>query len=289
VYRINGTRKLEERHVDSLSGYRNMGPVRIGNQAAEQTQNDVYGSAVLATTHVFFDQRLEKPGDRGLFEMLETLGHSALERYDKPDAGLWEYRNSERVHTYSSVMCWVACDRLAKIAAHLKLDEKAGTWRGRADRMQSEILERAWNDKLKAFVDSFGGNELDASLLLLEDFGFVKDKDPKFTATVAAVEARLKQGDFMFRYRAEDDFGKPESAFTVCTFWYIDALTSMGRVEEARELFHDMLECRNHVGLLSEDIDPRSRELWGNFPQTYSMVGIINSAIRLSKPWEDAF
>jgi GH15 family glucan-1,4-alpha-glucosidase len=289
VYRINGMRDLDEQIVEGLQGYRDMGPVRIGNQACEQVQNDVYGAAILATAHVFFDERLARPGDEALFGILETLGKKAADVYDKPDAGIWEFRSVERVHTYSSVMCWVACDRLAKIAGHLKLDQRQRYWREQADKMHKHITEKAWNGKMKSFVDSFGGNELDASLLLLHELGFVEADDPRFADTVAAVEAKLREGDFLFRYRADDDFGQPVSAFTVCTFWYIDALTSLGRVEEARELFLHLLQCCNHLGLLSEDINPATKELWGNFPQTYSMVGIINSAIRLSKPWSEAF
>ena len=289
VYRINGMRDLDEQIVEGLQGYRGMEPVRIGNQACEQVQNDVYGAAILATAHVFFDERLARPGDEALFGILETLGKKAADVYDKPDAGIWEFRSVERVHTYSSVMCWVACDRLAKIAGQIKLDQRQRYWRTQADKMHKHITEKAWNGKMNSFVDSFGGNELDASLLLLHELGFLEAEDPRFAGTVAAVEGKLMEGDFLFRYRADDDFGQPEAAFTVCTFWYIDALTSLGRVEEARELFLRLLGCCNHLGLLSEDINPATKELWGNFPQTYSMVGIINSAIRLSKPWSEAF
>ncbi|MEJ2760352.1 MAG: glycoside hydrolase family 15 protein [Gammaproteobacteria bacterium] len=289
VYRINGKRDLAEAVVEHLKGYRGMGPVRIGNQACEQIQNDVYGAAILATAHVFFDERLARPGDEALFNILEGLGRRATEVYDQPDAGVWEFRQGKRIHTYSSVMCWVACDRLAKIAAHLNLDRRQKYWRGQADKMRKHIMEKAWNGKMNSFVASFDGAELDSSLLLLHELGFIEAEDPRFAGTVEAIEAGLREGDFLFRYRGEDDFGKPESAFTVCTFWYIDALTSLGRVEEARELFLRLLQCCNHLGLLSEDINPETRELWGNYPQTYSMVGIINSAIRLSKPWSEAF
>jgi len=289
VYRINGNRNLDETMVEHLRGYRGMGPVRVGNQAGEQIQNDVYGAAILATAHVFFDERLVRPGDEALFKIMEGLGNRAVEVFDQPDAGPWEYRANARVHTYSSAMCWVACDRLARIAARLGLDQRQGYWRRQADKIHRHIVDQAWNSKMNSFVDSFGGTGLDASLLLLHEFDFLEADDPRFAGTVEAIEKNLRQGDLLFRYRGEDDFGKPENAFTVCTFWYIDALTSLGRVEEARELFLHLLECCNHLGLLSEDIDPVTRELWGNFPQTYSMVGIINSALRLSKPWSEAF
>jgi pentatricopeptide repeat protein len=289
VYGITLESRLTERQVDSLAGYRGMGPVRVGNQAYQQIQNDSYGSVVLAAAHTFFDRRLVRPGNRHMFETLEKLGECAVAAYDQPDAGLWELRTRERVHTYSSVMCWAACDRLAKIAAHLDLGERAAYWRDRADRMHAVILENAWDPKQHSFVESFGGKDIDASLLLLHELGFIAPNDPRFRGTLAAVERHLKQGDQILRYNGPDDFGRPQSAFNVCTLWYIDALAAVGRTEEARALFEKMLEARTPLGLLSEDMDPQTGELWGNFPQTYSMVGLINAAMRLSKSWEEAF
>ncbi|MEQ8663962.1 MAG: glycoside hydrolase family 15 protein [Gammaproteobacteria bacterium] len=289
VYRINGTTELDEHIVETLPGYRGMGPVRMGNAAWTQVQNDVYGAAVLAAAHVFYDERLRHAGDASLFARLEILGHRAAENYATPDAGLWEYRGIAKVHTFSAVMCWAACDRLARIAAHLGLEERHRDWRRKADAMHADIAARAWNADMNTFVESFGGRDLDASLLLLCQLGFVAADDARFHATVAAVERHLKRGDFLLRYATEDDFGLPETAFTVCTFWYVDALHAIGRGDEARALFEDLLRHRNRHGLLSEDIDPRTGELWGNFPQTYSMVGLINSALRLSKPWEGEY
>jgi GH15 family glucan-1,4-alpha-glucosidase len=289
VYAVSGRAELAESVIASLPGFRGMGPVRIGNAAYRQVQNDVYGSAVLSATLMFFDERLDRPGGAGLFHRLETLGEWAVRVYDRPDAGIWELRESARVHTFSAVMCWVACDRLARIAARLKLAERAGYWRTHADALHRVISERAWHARLGSFVDSFGGADFDASLLLLHELGFLAADDPRFAGTVAAVERELRHDEFIFRYTRRDDFGTPSNAFVVCTFWYIDALVALGRREEARALFETLLACRNHLGLLSEDIDPASRTLWGNFPQTYSMVGLINSAVRLSKSWEEAF
>ncbi|MGE0355380.1 MAG: glycoside hydrolase family 15 protein [Burkholderiales bacterium] len=289
VYRISGRPELEERIVDSLPGYRGMGPVRVGNQAYAQVQNDAYGSAILAATHAFFDRRLAAVGNEGLFRRLEFLGERAVELHASPDAGLWELRGSAHVHTFSSVMCWVACDRLAKIATRLGITEPAGRWRAHAERLHATILERAWSPKRNSFVATFDGDGLDASLLLLAELGFVEAGDLRFASTVAAVEKELRRGDFIFRYTQPDDFGEPANAFLVCTFWYIDALAALGRRDEARELFEATLARRNRLGLLSEDVNPVTGELWGNFPQTYSMVGLINSATRLSIPWEEAF
>ena len=289
VYSVTGKAGIAEREAGSLAGYRGMGPVRIGNEAYSQNQHDVYGAAVLAAAHVFFDARLALRSDQALFRQLEQLGDRAAALYDKPDAGPWELRGARHVHTFSSVMCWAASDRLAKIAARTGLAERARHWRARADAMHATICERAWNEKRKTFAATFGGEHLDASLLLLHELNFLRADDPRFAATVRAVEQNLRRGDFVFRYSQPDDFGVPENAFAVCTFWYIDALASLGRAEEARQLFERLLSRCNRHGLLSEHIEPATGELWGNFPQTYSMVGLINSAMRLSIPWHQAF
>lgn len=289
VYRIDGTRVPDEQDVPALPGYRGMGPVRLGNQAFTQVQNDVYGSAILAATHVFFDRRLTRQGDRTLFTQLECLGEKARAAFDQPDAGIWERRGSHRVHAFSSLMCWAACDRLSKIAVRLGDSERAAYWSDAAQRIHGFVCETMWNDKRRAFVAAAHGEELDASLLLMSEFGFLSADDPRFASTVRAIEGELKRGDFIYRYVEADDFGEPSNAFLVCTFWYIYALVALGRADEARDLFGKLLACGNVHGLLAEDIDPVSRTQWGNFPQTYSMVGLINAAIRLSIRWDQAF
>lgn len=289
LYAINGRVARDEHVAECLDGYRGMGPVRVGNQAHRQVQHDVYGAAILAAPHVFFDRRLVRRGDDTLFPHLEALGERAVDLFDKPDAGIWELRGKTRVHTFSSVMCWAGADRLSKIARHLGLTERARYWRSHADRMHGVICERCWNAKLGSFVGTMDGDTLDASLLRLNEVGFLASDDPRFHGTVKAIEKDLKRGDFIFRYSEEDDFGRPETAFLVCTFWYINALAAIGRRDEARSLFEKVLSQRNKHGLLSEDIDPTTGELWGNFPQTYSMVGIIDSAIRLSAKWDQVY
>jgi GH15 family glucan-1,4-alpha-glucosidase len=289
VYGIALEANLEERSEAALAGYRGMGPVRVGNQAYAQPQHDVYGSLVLAATHSFFDQRLLHPGGRRLFELIEVFGARAARLWDQPDAGLWELRTRSHVHTFSAAMCWAACDRLAKIAARLGAAPRAAHWRREAERLRAGIEKQAWSERRGSFVATFGGEEMDASLLLLHEIGFLAPDDPRFAGTVAAVERDLRRGPYLLRYAAPDDFGAPKSAFNICTFWYIGALAALGRRDEARELFENMLARRNRLGLLSEDLDPETGELWGNFPQTYSMVGLINAAMRLSKGWEEAF
>jgi GH15 family glucan-1,4-alpha-glucosidase len=289
VYGVDGRADLAERTVDGLPGYRGMGPVRIGNQAYRQVQHDVYGSAVLAATHIFFDRRLTHRGNEALFHRLEPLGEKAVVCYDQPDAGLWELRGSARVHTFSSVMCWAACDRLARIAEHLGLADRAAYWHQHATTLRRVIVDRTWSAQRNAFVSTFDGEAMDASLLLLAEVGFVEPGDARFVGTVEAVEKELRRGDFIFRYVEKDDFGEPENAFLVCTFWYVNALAAIGRRDEARAMFERLLAYRNRHGLFAEHIDPRTGEQWGNFVQTYSMVGLINSAIRLSLRWDQAF
>ena len=287
-YGITRRADLRERIAPGLLGYRGIGPVRVGNQAHLQVQNDVYGSVILAATHAFFDRRLPLAGDQVLFERLEELGRLAVAVFDQPDAGPWELRNKPAVHTFSAVICWAGCDRLARIATRLALPEHAVQWRREADRLHAVISRRAWNPDLDSFVATFEGDHLDASLLLLGELDFLTADDPRFAATVDAIGRHLMRGDLLLRYGVEDDFGRPETAFTICTFWYIDALALLGRRDEARRLFESLLQRRNALGLLSEDIHPETGELWGNYPQTYSLVGLINCAMRLSRTWDEA-
>ncbi len=289
VYPVVPGHPIPERIAEALEGYRGMGPVRIGNAAADQAQHDIYGSVILAAAQMFFDCRLPRPGDKGLFERLEQLGRWAARLALEPDASLWEFRGKSAVHTYSAAMCWAACDRLGEIATALGLEDRAQHWNREAARIHDAVLRHGWNEKLNSFVDVFGGSDLDASLLLLHEIGFVAADDPRFLGTLAAIEQRLRFGDHLFRYKAPDDFGVPTTAFTVCTFWYVNALAAVGRRDEARRIFETVLACRNHAGLLSEDIAPETGELWGNFPQSYSMVGLVIAAMRLSRSWEAAF
>ncbi len=285
VSAIDLRQSLPERTADALPGYRNMGPVRFGNDAYRHVQHDVYGQVVLSNAQAFFDRRLMRPMDERDFARLEQVGERAFRVHREPDAGLWELRTRASVHTYSSLMCWAACDRLANIAEHLGRAERAALWRERAGTIRAFIEEEAWSPRLDCYTGALGGEDVDASLLLLADLGFHEAGDPRFRGTVRAIEGSLLHGEHMFRYATEDDFGRPRTAFNICTFWYIDALAAMGESARARELFEAMLARCNHVGLLSEDIDPATGELWGNYPQTYSLVGIINSAVRLSRPW----
>jgi GH15 family glucan-1,4-alpha-glucosidase len=289
VYSIVPADSMEEKIATGLAGYRNNAPVRVGNAAAGQVQHDTYGSIILAAMPMFFDRRLPRPGDVGLFNLLETLGVEAARLAFEPDAGIWEYRGRTRVHTHSAAMCWAGCNRLGAIAAHLGLDERAAHWTDTANRIQTRLIEQAWNEKRGAFTAGFGIDDLDASVLLLPDLGLLETHDPRFVRTVEAIERELLRDNHVMRYASEDDFGLPETAFLVCRFWLIDVLWDLGRRKQAREMFDDVLKYRNRYGLLAEDVHPHTGELWGNFPQTYSMAGLILTAMRLSRSWEDRY
>ncbi|MBI1868034.1 MAG: glycoside hydrolase family 15 protein [Methylocystis sp.] len=288
VYGIGLEADLQERIVTSLPGYRGMGPVRVGNQAYQHHQYDSYGNVILGVAQAFLDRRLLSPPSRMDFLHLEGMGRQALCCCDQPDAGMWELRSRARVHTTSSLMCWAAADRLARIAEYLGEAERCRDWKLEAERIKQVILDRAWSQKRQAFVESLDGEHLDAGVLLMVEVGFLDPGDPRIISTVKQIEAVLARGPHVMRYEADDDFGAPKTAFNTCSFWRIDALARMGRAEEAREHFEALLACRNRLGVMSEDVDIQTGESWGNYPQTYSMVGIINGAMRLSRSWEKA-
>ena len=256
-----------ERLVDTLPGYRGGGPVRVGNAAVSQRRNETYGSMVPTAAQMFWDERLPRQGDLELYRQLCVVGNEAHRAALTPDAGLWEYREREEVHTFSAAMCWAAQHRLGLIAKRVGLDAESREWLASAGVLRQQVLQRgtAQEGWLSGVLDR---DMLDASSLVPPEIGLLRPDDPRFHATIGVA-------------------GKPSNAFLLCTFWHIDALASVGRRPEALELFNNLLARRNHVGLLSEDIDPHSGELWGNFPQTYSQVGLILSAMRLSRSWEE--
>lgn len=288
LYGIGGEATLTEHVMPGLKGFAGMGPVRSGNQAYEQIQHDAYGQIVLSSVQAFFDQRLLRQATVQDFEALEIVGHRAFAMFNEPDAGLWELRTRAHVHTYSAAMCWAACDRLANAAGAIGRQKAAMFWGERAEHIRTHIDAHAWSDAGNHYSAVLGERTLDASLLQLLDLKFIRADDPRFISTLDAIEGGLRRGSHMLRYADEDDFGPPQSAFNVCTFWLIEALHATGRYGDARALFEEMLSRRTPAGLLSEDIDPRTGALWGNYPQTYSLVGLIQCAGLLSRPWSDA-
>lgn len=287
LYGVVPAMDLSERIEPDLAGFLGHAPVRVGNQAVEQVQHDVFGSVVLAVLQSFVDQRLPHPGDEGMLRLLESLAERAARNAFVPDAGIWEYRGRQRVHTHSAMLCWAACDRVARIAARLGHGESAARWRKEATRIREGILREAWSERRQSFTGSFGVDDLDASVLLMHELGLIEADDPRFVATVDCIGRELNVNGHLLRYAAADDFGVPETAFLVVKFWYLDALAAIGRRDQARELYAELLAARNSFGLLSEDLHPHTGEMWGNIPQTYSMAGLINTAMRLSMSWEE--
>jgi GH15 family glucan-1,4-alpha-glucosidase len=287
LYPISSSTSSEERIATALAGYQGMGPVRIGNAAVSQVQNDVYGSLILTAAQIFWDARLNYKGLATLYQQLRVVGRMAARCALTNDSGPWEYRGRASIHTYSAAMCWAALHRLALIADRVGESAEAQEWEGLAKKLRDEIIARATMKEgwLSGVLDTPCA---DATCLLLPEIGLLPASDPRVGRTLDIVGKRLVRGGFVMRYDEADDFGHPETAFLVCTFWYADALALAGRRDEAREIFKNALSVRNSSGLLSEDVLATTRTLWGNFPQAYSHVGLIHSAARLSRGWEEA-
>jgi GH15 family glucan-1,4-alpha-glucosidase len=286
VYGIGFEHRLDEREATALAGYAGHAPVRVGNDAYRQLQHDVHGSLVLALEQLFFDRRLDRIDLASLYTELCRHGEAAAAAFGQPDAGIWEFRGRHAPHTYSALICWAAVDRLGRIARRIGATDEE-TWRTRAEAMRATLLERAWDPTRRCFVDAFEDGRVDASVLALSELGAIAPDDPRMLSTLDRIAADLGRGDHILRYADADDFGRPATAFTLCTFWYVMALHRAGRRDEARALFERVLACRTRLGLLSEDIDPVDGRAWGNFPQTYPLVGLIRCAMMLSRRWED--
>lgn len=289
VYGIGGEKELTECELPWLSGFKGYGPVRVGNAAYKMDQHDVYGEMVLAITPTFFDRRLDRTDQNQALKNVQQLIEQAILCFEQPDAGIWEFRGTKKHSLFSKLMNWAAIDRGVRIAGHIGRHDLVAEWSPIRERMRESIELNGWNDIVGYYTQSYGGDSPDAANLLLPAINFISHRDERFQKTIDAYDRMLRVGRGVYRYRTPDDFGIPKTTFTVCAFWMADALWGAGRKAEARELFSMVVHQANHVGLLSEDMDPSSGELWGNFPQTYSHVGLINSAMRISQSWDDAF
>lgn len=283
VYGIRGERKLKEKDLPHLSGYEDSKPIRIGNAAYKQRQNDVFGYLlnVIYKYYKYFPGTLDEIED--MWEIVRHIARTVSTSWEKPDKGIWEIRNEQSHFVFSKIMSWVAMDRATKIASILNKDSYAKSWKDTAADIKDSILKNGWNDELQSFTQSYTNTYLDASLLLMEEYGFMSSNDEKYQKTVLAIKNALFYNGLMYRYINPDDFGKPESSFTICTFWLIQALYKIDRIEEAKEIFNNLLKYSNHVGLYSEDIDFTTKRLLGNFPQAYSHLALINTAVLFSK------
>ena len=286
LYRVDGSSELQERVLENWPGMGGEGPVRVGNAAAGHVQNDVFGEMVLALAPVFLDERFSAERSKATLALLERLARTAIGLAGTPDAGIWEYRTEWQPQTFSSLMSWAGADRMARVAAQHAPALEA-EFRDAATRIRDEIVARAWNGELGAFAATYGGRDLDASLLQIATLRLLPPGDSRVKASVDAIRRGLSQEGWLFRYRLDDGFGCPVVAFIICTFWLAEALAATGRVEEAREVMHQVRPALSPLGLLSEDYETTSLRMWGNFPQAYSHVGLIHAAFAASPRWGD--
>ncbi|MDT3368083.1 MAG: glycoside hydrolase family 15 protein [Bacteroidota bacterium] len=289
MYGIRGERVLTEYDLPHLAGYKNSKPVRVGNDAYHQMQNDSFGYLmdVIYQYYLYFPGTLDEIED--MFEVVKNIVRTVMEDWRKPDKGIWEIRGDEKHFVLSKVMCWVALDRAEKIAVMLQKGGYADKWRCEAELIKTDVFMQGWKEEIQSFSQTYCNTELDSSLLLMEVYGFIDATDLRYKQTVDAIYRKLMYKGLMFRYNNVDDFGIPSSAFTICTFWMVRALYVTGRQAEALNLFETLLSYSNHLGLFSEDLDFDTKSQLGNFPQAYSHLALINTAMlfgeekRLSK------
>jgi GH15 family glucan-1,4-alpha-glucosidase len=285
LYRIDGSTELSERELPHWQGYEGHGPVRVGNGAAAHQQHDVFGEMALALTPIFRDERFAPERSAATWQLLERLATRALAVAGTPDTGLWELRTAARVHTFSSVMCWAGADRVATLAAQ-RGAASATALKAGAAALKERILAESFNPTLRSFAATHGGDGLDASLLQLATLRLLEPDDARLHSTIDAVRRELMVDGWLHRYRMDDGFGVPAVAFTICTYWLVDALARIGRLSEAREVLERTRQA-TPLGLIGEDVDPRTRRMWGNFPQAYSHVGLIHAAFAASPSWHE--
>ena len=283
MYGINGEKILTEKTLDHLSGYRASKPVRIGNAAFIQKQNDIYG-ILMDAIHFHIEKYIDETDKHEeLWSIVKSIVWVVEHNWKLADKGIWEFRKEDRHFTFSKLLCWVAVDRAIKISEIIQSGKSAKKWEGLRTEIYKDIIENAWNEEVQSFTQSYGTLHLDASVLLMEYYGFIEANDPKYVKTVKAIEKELSHEGLLFRYKNDDDFGTPSSSFTVCTFWFISSLYKIGEKEKSKAMFDQLLSYSNHLGLFSEDIDFKSKRLLGNFPQAYSHLALIDTALNFNR------
>jgi GH15 family glucan-1,4-alpha-glucosidase len=286
MYGINREKNLRERILSHLSGYENSAPVRVGNAAYKQKQHDIYGILMDVIYQQFSLFEVSLQNSEELWTITRSIVRIVRKNWRKPDRGIWEIRHDHRHFIFSKLLCWVAVDRAVKVAELIKNRYYVEKWSGLRDTIKEDILEKGWNEELQSFTQAYGSNDFDASTLLMETYGFIDASDPRYISTVKATQRELSRNGLMYRYKNRDDFGLPSSSFTICTFWLIQALHRIGEKTEARKLFDELLSYSNHLGIFSEDIDFGSKRLLGNFPQAYSHLALIETAMLFSEDVE---
>lgn len=283
VYGISGESELTETILEHLAGYKGSGPVRAGNGAYIQDQHDVYGEMLAAITPLFLDVRFTDPAQHST-QLLHRLLASAETHLETPDAGLWEKRADAALYTFSLLMHWTGAKSASQVGR--RHNDQALVQRGTDLALRARaLIEGAWREDLSFYAESPSTSDADASLMMMVNLGFLTQDNPKAEAHVRSLARQLRapgKPHLMYRYLHHDGLGGTEATFTACGFWYAEALARLGFRDEAREVFENLLSHANHLGLLSEDIDPITGEQWGNFPQTYSHVGVINAAFAIS-------
>ena len=283
MYGISGEKTLTEETLEHLDGYEGSRPVRVVNAAYTQKQNDIYG-ILMDVIHYQID-RYPEDNERHeeLWSIVKSIVWVVANNWQLADKGIWEFRHEDRHFTFSKLLCWVAVDRAIKISSLIQADKSVDKWSALRDEIQGDIMKNAWSETKQAFTQSYQSEHLDASVLLMEYYGFIDGKNPKYVKTVKAIEKELMHEGLLYRYKNEDDFGLPSSSFTVCTFWFINSLYKIGEEEKAKKHFDTLLSYSNHLGLFSEDIDFDSKRLLGNFPQAYSHLALIDNALNFNE------
>lgn len=281
MYGIDGESRLTEKILKHLDGYEGSKPVRIGNDAYRQKQNDIYGILMDVIYQQFNLFKTSLQHSEALWTIVRNIVNTVEKNWRKPDRGIWEIRKENKHFTFSKILCWVAIDRAIKVAGLINMDYVIADWTKLKIKIKNDILKFAWNAEVGAFGQFYGSKDMDAANLLMEPLGFIEANDPRYVATVKQTGQQLLRNGLMYRYRNRDDFGQPSSSFTICTFWYITALFKIGEQNVAISLFKKLLSYSNHLGLLSEDIDFETKRLLGNFPQAYSHLALIETAIIL--------
>ena len=287
MYGINKEKKLTEETLDHLSGYKGSKPVRIGNAAYVQRQHDIYGILMDVIHQHFMHFSTDLENGEEMWNIIKGIVWVVRRHWQEPDKGIWEFRTEERHFTFSKMLCWTAINRAIEVAKILGKHDKAEKWSALETEIRDDIMANAWNGNVNAFTQSYGSDDLDASVLLMENYGIINADDPRYVSTVKAIGKELGHDGLLYRYKNKDDFGLPSSSFTICTFWYINSLYKIGEKRQAKEMFDLLLSYSNHVGLFSEDLDFRTKRLLGNFPQAYSHLALIETAINLSKITEE--
>ena len=278
MYGIRGEKDLTEHLLEHLKGYKGSKPVRIGNAAYFQRQHDIVGVLMDIILQDFENYSLSLDRSEELWTIVRAAMHAIEERWHEADKGIWEIRGEEQHFVFSKVLVWAGADRGVKIAQLLKKEKYIKPWSDIRDKIKADIMENGWNEEVQAFTQSYGGKHMDAANLLIESYGFIDADDPKYISTVLKTKEELLNDGLMYRYINEDDFGLPSSSFTICSFWMIQSLYKIGHKEEALDLFNNILQYGNHLGLYSEDIDFKTKRLLGNFPQGYSHLALMETA-----------